>query len=87
MQGDIRLEAQLVTNGLYCGDGTGYADPRRAVLEPGAKEWRLLLQVDTDDEKRPGWMWGDVGRLYFLIHREDLEQLNFNRVWCCLQCS
>jgi uncharacterized protein YwqG len=50
VQGDrMELECQLVSNGLYCGDETGYADPRVGPLAPGAANWRLLLQFDTDD--------------------------------------
>src|SRR5262249_30022529 len=60
IQGDMRLECQLVANGLYCGDSTGYEDPRRSLLEKGSVDWHLLLQVDSD-EQQLGWMWGDMG--------------------------
>src|SRR5215472_17318509 len=36
VQGDMQVECQLVTNGLYCGDASGYQDPRAAQLRPGA---------------------------------------------------
>jgi len=85
VQGDMRLECQLVTNGLYCGDATGYEDPRAAALEEGAADWQLLLQIDSD-ESRLGWMWGDVGRLYFWIRRQDLAAKDFDGVWVVLQC-
>lgn len=85
IQGDMRLECQLVTNGLYCGDATGYQDPRRASLEPGASDWQLLLQIDSDEE-RIGWMWGDVGRVYFWIRRQDLASADFEGAWAVLQC-
>ena len=49
VQNPMELECQLVTNGLYCGSATGYEDPRRHILAPGALDWRLLLQVDSDD--------------------------------------
>lgn len=68
VQGDMQLQCQLVANGLYCGNASGYNDPRRATLEPGAADWRLLLQIDTD-EHGPGWMWGDCGRIYLLDPR------------------
>lgn len=58
IQGDMQLECQLAGRGLYCGDSTGYKDPRRLDLEPGATSWRLLLQVDTQDEI--DMMWGEV---------------------------
>ena len=45
-----------------------------------ARDWVLLLQVDSDDGKNgPGWMWGDLGMVYFWIHREDLAARAFDR--------
>jgi len=84
VQGEMELECQLVTNGLYTGDPTGFKDPRRKMLEPGAADWRLLLQVDSDDN--PGMMWGDLGMLYFWIRRQDLATCGFDKVWTILQC-
>lgn len=85
IQGDMQLEAQLVSNGLYCGDSSGYRDPRRESLEPGADDWLLLLQLDSDDSI--GLMWGDIGMLYFWIHKNDLAQQRFSNVWMTLQCG
>ena len=47
-------------------------------------EWRLLLQLDSDDEL--GWCWGDMGTLYFWIREDDLRARRFDRVWLQLQC-
>jgi uncharacterized protein YwqG len=85
IQNPMELECQLVTNGLYCGDSSGYNDPRAKVLQTGAADWRLLLQIDTDDE--PGWMWGDCGRLYFWMREADIRSRSFENAWCVLQCS
>lgn len=85
IQGEMRLECQLVTNGIYCGDPSGYQDPRRSILEKGAADWQLLLQVDSDEE-RLGWMWGDTGRVYFWARRQDIEVADFNGSWSILQC-
>lgn len=85
VQGDMQLEAQLVTNGLYCGDQTGYEDPRARGLEDGADEWMLLLQLDSDDGA--DFMWGDGGMLYFWIRSGDLRQHRFDKVWMTLQCG
>ena len=85
IQGDMPLECQLVTNGVYCGDESEYQDPRRPLLEKGAADWRLLLQIDSD-EARCGWMWGDVGRLYFWARQQDIEGSDFGRAWAILQC-
>ena len=35
VQGDMQVECQLVTNGLHCGDSTGYQDPRAKELRAG----------------------------------------------------
>ncbi|MFN2512999.1 MAG: DUF1963 domain-containing protein, partial [Pyrinomonadaceae bacterium] len=85
VQGDMQLEAQLVTNGLYCGDETGYKDPRAKLLESGADDWLLLLQLDSDE--RCDLMWGDMGMLYFWIRQNDLKAHRFDRVWMTLQCG
>jgi len=85
IQGDMQLEAQLVSHGIYCGNPDGYRDPRAKMLEPGAKDWELLFQIDTDEDG-PGFIWGDVGRLYFWIRRDDREHRNFDEIWCGLQC-
>ena len=85
IQGDMQLEAQLVTNGLYCGDLSGYHDPRAKELESGADDWVLLLQFDSDD--KADLMWGDVGMLYYWIRSTDLAALRFDRTWMALQCG
>lgn len=86
IQGDMRLECQLVTNGIYCGGPSGYKDPRRAELEKGAPDWQLLAQFDSD-EAHLGWMWGDVGRVYFWARRQDIELADFTNSWAILQCG
>ena len=84
IQGDMQLEAQLVTNGLYCGDGTDYDDPRAATLAETADQWQLLLQLDSDERIE---MWGDSGMLYYWIRRDDLVAGDFSRIWMTLQCG
>ena len=54
-------------------------------LEPCSHDWRLLLQVDTDD--RLGWMWGDVGRLYLSIDANAPFDERFTSPPVILQCS
>jgi uncharacterized protein YwqG len=85
IQGDMTLECQLASHGIYVGNSEGYADPRRATLEPGADEWQLLLQVDSD-EHNLGAMWGDCGRVYFWIRQDDLKRRDFGKIWLILQC-
>jgi uncharacterized protein YwqG len=82
--GDMQLECQLVSHGLYCGDSRGYENPRRKELEEDSHQWQLLLQLDSDDSSE--MMWGDCGRLFFWIREVDLKQANFDHVWVILQC-
>jgi uncharacterized protein YwqG len=86
VQGEMSAECQLVTHGIYCGDAKGYQDPRVPELLQGAADWMLLLQIDTDEDG-PGWMWGDCGRIFFWIRRQDLRERRFQRAWCILQCT
>jgi len=83
IQGDMQLECQLVAHGLYCGDPSGYQDPRARDLEPGALDWRLLLQVDTNEEI--GMMWGDVGRIYYWMRNSDRVALRWQEARLILQ--
>ena len=76
--------SELVTNGIYCGDPKGYADPRAKELEKNQTQWRLLLQLDSDEAA--SMMWGDLGRVYFWIRERDLQDQRFDRTWTILQC-
>lgn len=85
VQGDcMELECQLASNGLYCGDSSGYHDPRASALEPGAAGWKLLFQFDSDDDLDV--MWGDCGTLYFWVEERAARMGDFGNVWLVLQC-
>jgi len=53
-------------------------------LKPEAAAWELLLQVDS--EENAGMMWGDTGRLYFLIRQNDLHARRFENTWMVWDC-
>jgi len=82
IRSDMRLECQLASNGVRCGDGSELDDPRAPELARGAGDWRLLLQRDSDPD---GVTWGDGGMLYFWIRYADLRSLRFENAWCILQ--
>lgn len=84
IQGDMSWECQLVTNGLYCGDSSGYEDTRAKKLRAGAKDWNLLLQVDSVEAAGMGW--GDSGMLYYWMKNSDLKESQWNRTWLISQC-
>ena len=85
IQGDMQTECQLVTHGLYCGDPAAYTGARAEALVPGSGDWRLLLQIDSDDAA--GMMWGDVGRLYYWIRHDRLVEQAWDETWLVLQCG
>jgi uncharacterized protein YwqG len=86
IQGDsMELECQLASNGIYCGNSDGYATPVARSLEAGASGWKLLLQIDSDDDLAV--MWGDVGILYFWVEEAAAESGNFENAWVVLQCT
>lgn len=46
----------------------------------------LLLQLDSDDPRGHGLLWGDVGTAQWLIPEDDLERWNLSNVlydWAC----
>ncbi|KZE69281.1 hypothetical protein AWM68_03160 [Fictibacillus phosphorivorans] len=47
-------------------------------------DYTLLLQLDYDEEL--DYIWGDVGKVYFIIKKEDLKIGNFNEVLVTWQC-
>ncbi|MBU2669152.1 DUF1963 domain-containing protein [Actinoplanes bogorensis] len=80
-QGPMQRDCQLVTGGFDLFEPIDEADPRVLELEQGAEDWRLLWQIDSTDD----WMWGDMGKLYFWIRRQDLAAGRFDRVWALIQ--
>ena len=86
VQGDgMELECQLASNGVYCGSPEGYQSQRAGELQEGAGNWRLLFQMDSDDDLDV--MWGDAGMLYFWIEEAAARKGDFSNVWLVLQCS
>jgi uncharacterized protein YwqG len=79
IQDDMRLQCQLVSHGI----APGTNDPRIAALTPGAADWILLLQIDSDG--LAGMRWGSAGMLYFWIERMALAAGHFDDVWVVLQ--
>jgi uncharacterized protein YwqG len=84
VQDVMELECEHVTSGQKF--GMRVPDKvRRKELERAGREWRLLFQLDSDDNA--GMMWGDAGCLYFWIRDEDLRARRFDRTWMMFQCG
>ena len=85
IQGDeMEVECQLASHGIYCGEPSVHNALEFARLRDGSGDWRLLLQLDSDDDL--GVMWGDGGILYFWIREQDAQAARFENVWVVLQC-
>jgi uncharacterized protein YwqG len=78
IQDDMRLECQLASHGV-----TDMNDPRANELSKGAREWQLLLQIDTDEDI--GMRWGDAGMIYYWLRASDLQKGSFDDSWLVLQ--
>ncbi len=62
-------------------------DAESDALRVAAAEWRLLLQLESDEaEDGPEWMWGDCGRIYYAIRESHLRAKHFDQTWLVLQC-
>lgn len=84
IQQEMETECELVRNGIFCGGPDGFASERARRLRADAADWRLILQLATDD--RAGWMWGDGGNIYVWMREQDVRARRFDRCWTILQC-
>ena len=73
----------LVDHGQYCGGLVEIEEEKVDFYLKEAREWQLLLQVDSLDKL--GFMWGDGGKIYFWIRKKDLENKDFSKVWLVKQ--
>ena len=85
IQDEMEIECASVTRGIYMGDADGNEHPRFKEADAAKYDWRLLMQVDSDDAA--DMMWGDAGRLYFWIRDQDLRERRFDKAWMILQCG
>lgn len=83
LQGDARMEAELVQRGFDC--GRAYPDPVPAEARRGAREWELLWQIPSDGSA--GFRWDDGGALFLLFRREDLARGDLRNGHLILQCT
>ena len=77
---DAISKAYLKTRGKYAVPGF------RKGIEAYADDWTLLFQLDTVEQEGFSLMFGDGGRIYFYIRKEDLRAKRFDRIWLVLQC-
>ncbi len=82
IQGDMTHQCVMVSRGV----DTGAAAPVTAGIDAEAerKDWVFLFQIDSDELN--GMMWGDSGKLYLWIRRDNLRARRFEAARLILQC-
>jgi uncharacterized protein YwqG len=48
------------------------------------QDWQSLFLVDS--ERSADIVWGDMGRLYYLIRKDHLQKRAFENVWMEFDC-
>jgi uncharacterized protein YwqG len=84
IQHDPAVEVQLPANGISASGPDGYHSEEGKRLMANRDVWQLLLQVDSEDAA--GMMWGDAGRLFYMIRRDDMARNDWAECWFALQC-
>lgn len=62
------------------------SDEIKKSIKENAKDWILLMQMSELEIGDYGLYFGDSGKIYFNIRKEDLKNKNFDNVWLILQC-
>lgn len=86
IQNSMLLECEKVTNGIYCGSSTDVESQKLKEMHENSEQWQLLFQLDTVTKGSFELMFGDCGRIYFYIKKDDLKNCNFDNCWLILQC-
>lgn len=90
VQSEMLSECERVSRGLYCGNPEAYkntSEDDEVSIQNSAKDWMLLLQLTTLTKDEWELMWGDCGRLYFYIKKQDIAEKRFENAWFSLQCG
>lgn len=74
----LELDAELITRGESLDQIIDRESPEYDEIMQAASDWVLLMQCWSDG--KIDWMWGDAGLVYWMIRRQDLAALQFNRV-------
>lgn len=82
VQNPMEIQCQSIESNQGSDSGDNF---EQLFNETRNNEWMLLLQLDSEEDKT-GMMWGDCGRIYFWIKKQDLKNKKFENVWCILQC-
>ena len=79
----MELACELAARGLPEDGAHDAGEMREHPLWRTARQWRLLLQIDSDPDL--GVSWGDGGRLYFWIREGRARAGDFSKVRLTMQ--
>lgn len=89
IRGNMTVDCELMSRGYNIGDEQGRSEipplDRQEAEQWSAKDWLPLLQLDAVRDGDFCLKFGDPGRLYFYIRRDDLASRIFNEVMAFLQ--
>lgn len=88
IQNNMTTECELVRKGYYLGN-TWEDIPQEDIeqaKQTSLDKWQLLFQLDEVEQDDFYLSFGDCGRLYFYITKEDLKNRKFENVWLVYQC-
>lgn len=87
LRDNMTVECELASRGYCLSEGLGSVTPRdrQEAVQSSAKEWLLLFQLDSAEVGGLGRTFGDGGRIYYYIRKEDLSDGRFDKVWTVTQ--
>lgn len=88
IQNNMTMRCELVSRGFNLGNPWEEI-PQNDIAEAeenSIDNWQLLFQLDIVSYEDFELMFGDCGRIYFYIRKEDLQAKRFYKIWLILQC-
>ena len=86
IQNEMEPECERYSRGID-GDVQLSEEEEAELVRSAADRWVLLFQMGTVEDDETELMYGDCGRIYFWIRKEDLAARNFDNVRLILQCG
>ena len=83
IQDDMQWECEFVSQGGSLVTTPVLSQRRRDELAAEGSDWRLVLQLGSDDR----WMWGNGGCLYWWMREQDIQAGRWHAAWLLFQCS